>query len=222
MEGPGRGAGSRRRAHRKRESQGPGTRDFACVLDCAPKGAWLVAYRVAHAQKSLSLVLKHLWCHQKLPQGTEPPGCPIDRIILDRAKRGHGITWTTISTMEGYRSALGLVKAAANASRLSVATYELFVYSGRPASMDSKMVDSAQRWFLDSDPLGCLARCNRSRDLVGCARRRTQVSSCSSARICENGIGECEGAVQAAASIGAEANGRCLCERSCASGSRTL
>jgi hypothetical protein len=72
-----------------------------------------MAYRIAHAQKSLSLVLKHLWCHERLPQGTEPPGCPIDRMILDHVKRSHGITWTMINTPDAYHSALALVQAAA-------------------------------------------------------------------------------------------------------------
>ena len=36
-------------------------------------------FRIAHAQKSLSLVLKHFWCNGVL---SEPPCCPVDRSVL--------------------------------------------------------------------------------------------------------------------------------------------
>lgn len=38
-------------------------------------------FRVSHAQKSLSVYLKHLWCIGFI---VEPPSCPVDRIILER------------------------------------------------------------------------------------------------------------------------------------------
>lgn len=51
-------------------------------------------FRIAQAQKSLSVYLKHLWCNGKIAM---PPVCPIDSTILKViGKRGgrnvHGVT----------------------------------------------------------------------------------------------------------------------------------
>jgi hypothetical protein len=55
-------------------------------------------FRISHAQKSLSVYLKHLWCMGKIE---EPPICPIDRIVLTRVGlKGHNAAWGYINTPE--------------------------------------------------------------------------------------------------------------------------
>lgn len=41
-----------------------------------------VTFRISHAQKSLSVHLKYLWC--KDPNRPAPPACPIDSMVLCR------------------------------------------------------------------------------------------------------------------------------------------
>lgn len=68
--------------------------------------------RLSHAQKSLSLFLKYLWCNGLAPL---PPACPIDRAILHIARQ-HDNTiethnWTLLDDIEDYRriiTALGI------------------------------------------------------------------------------------------------------------------
>jgi len=109
-----------------------------------------VPYRIAHGQKALSLVLKHLWCHRKLPAGTKPPVCPVDRVMLDRVKPGHGIAWTKIDSMPKYEAALGLIEAKAG-NQVPLAVFELFTFSGNPVNNNPTAIDRAQRAFLNSD-----------------------------------------------------------------------
>ena len=83
-------------------------------------------FRVAHSQKSLSLLLKHYWCHGKIQ---EPPACPVDRLILTIAGTPYSLrTWTTVNTMEKYRAQLASLEGAASAARQSVAVWELLEF----------------------------------------------------------------------------------------------
>jgi hypothetical protein len=106
-------------------------------------------YRIGHAQKALSLVLKHLWCHGLLPGGTMPPVCPIDRIMLTKVKANHGIAWTKIDTKDEYEAALGLIRVKAGSAPLAV--FELFTYSGKSVKNDRNHIDEAQSAFLVND-----------------------------------------------------------------------
>ena len=45
-------------------------------------------FRIAHAQKSLALYLKHLWCRGDL---ATPPACPVDRLMLTQRKPRTGL-----------------------------------------------------------------------------------------------------------------------------------
>ena len=54
---------------------------FGHLLRPTQKG-YVAGFRVSHAQKSLSLLLKHAWCHGLMD---EPPSCPVDRLILTAA-----------------------------------------------------------------------------------------------------------------------------------------
>lgn len=79
--------------------------------------------RIAHAQKSLSVFLKHLWC---IGLVTEPPACPVDRIILGLAGAPESLrTWTTVNSMDEYdRQLTWLADRAVEESR-TLAAWEL-------------------------------------------------------------------------------------------------
>jgi len=83
-------------------------------------------FRVAHAQKSLSLLLKHAWCHGLMQ---EPPACPVDRIILSETDAPERVrTWTKVNALHVYREQLGYLDAAAARARRTVATWELLAF----------------------------------------------------------------------------------------------
>lgn len=46
-------------------------------------------FRIAHAQKSLSVYLKHLWCMNLID---EPPVCPLDGSIIGKAWRNKNLS----------------------------------------------------------------------------------------------------------------------------------
>jgi hypothetical protein len=75
-------------------------------------------FRIAHAQKSLALYLKHLWCRGDLAM---PPACPVDRLMLTHAKAPYGLrTWTTTNDVVRYRQQLECLRTAANGKELAV------------------------------------------------------------------------------------------------------
>jgi hypothetical protein len=77
-------------------------------------GGYATAFRIAHAQKSLSLLLKHYWCNNAM---SEPPLCPIDRRILLIAEARHAqAKWTDIDTMNDYRAKLAMLNVAKQSS----------------------------------------------------------------------------------------------------------
>jgi hypothetical protein len=83
-------------------------------------------FRVAHAQKSLSLMLKHYWCHGRIE---EPPACPVDRLMLKEADAPYGWrTWTSVNTLDDYRHQLGYLDRAARVGGESVAVWELLAF----------------------------------------------------------------------------------------------
>ena len=83
-------------------------------------------FRISHAQKSLSLFLKHYWCHNHID---EPPACPVDRMMLTEAKAPYSKrTWTSVNTMDGYREQLGYLEKAGNDDGETVAVWELLKF----------------------------------------------------------------------------------------------
>ena len=63
-------------------------------------------FRVAHAQKSLSVFLKHMWLiRDDMPT---PPVCPIDGIILKAV--GSNGAWTKLNDLDEYKEFLRIVK----------------------------------------------------------------------------------------------------------------
>ena len=77
-------------------------------------------FRLAHAQKSLSVFLKHLWCMGKMK---EPPFCPIDGIILNDVLNKKG-AWTKLNDKKKYCEYIKFVDDAANGNNISVAEWE--------------------------------------------------------------------------------------------------
>ena len=76
-------------------------------------------FRVSHAQKSLSVFLKHMWCiTEDMPM---PPACPIDRRILQEAKIYE--PWTKLDCIKTYKEWLN--KIANLAGNEPLAKWEL-------------------------------------------------------------------------------------------------
>ena len=73
-------------------------------------------FRVAQAQKSLSVFLKHMWCMDKIKM---PPVCPIDRQIV-------GETWSN-DDEKMYLDHLNKVKKKNNTDE-PLAVWELFEF----------------------------------------------------------------------------------------------
>jgi hypothetical protein len=72
-------------------------------------------FKIGTAQKALNLYLKFLWClgvHQQ-----EPPHCPLDGIILKKAKIYEA--WTKLDSMDSYRQWVGSIRALAQPQSLS-------------------------------------------------------------------------------------------------------
>ena len=77
-------------------------------------------FRLAHAQKSLSVSLKHLWCMDIIP---EPPMCPIDRGILEKV--GIHECWTKLDDKCEYKSWKEAIEKAATEMNMSMVEWEL-------------------------------------------------------------------------------------------------
>lgn len=56
--------------------------------------------RLSHAQKSLSVFLKYLWCFGLIDM---PPACPIDRKVLGLVKNSPVGNWTQLDKPNDYR-----------------------------------------------------------------------------------------------------------------------
>lgn len=85
-------------------------------------------YKLGVAQKFLNLMLKYLWCIGTI---SEPPHCPVDRIIIGRTELKGKMNWTEIKTTCEYIEAIGAIRKSANEAGLSVAQWELKVFSRR-------------------------------------------------------------------------------------------
>lgn len=84
-------------------------------------------FRVSHAQKSLSVYLKHLWCLDEIPT---PPVCPVDSFILRKAGLRYPQTrWAHVNLLEEYREQLAVLQERADEAGLSLAEWELRTWS---------------------------------------------------------------------------------------------
>lgn len=63
-------------------------------------------FRISHAQKSLSIYLKHLWCMGKIMQ---PPLCPIDRTILKEVNPQNA-SWCYVNSPAIYQNHIKMIK----------------------------------------------------------------------------------------------------------------
>lgn len=83
-------------------------------------------FRVSHAQKSLSVFLKHLWCMNRI---VEPPACPVDRVVLQKVTHGPPGTWTRVDSLAEHRELFARIRSAAEAEGRSVAQWELLTFA---------------------------------------------------------------------------------------------
>ncbi len=72
-------------------------------------------FRIGVTQKLINLHLKYLWAAGYVQ---EPPHCPIDGIIRDKAQIVYD--WTTNDSIEDYEQAVASLKEVANGRSLSV------------------------------------------------------------------------------------------------------
>jgi hypothetical protein len=77
-------------------------------------------FRIGVAQKLVNVHLKYLWTACFCP---EPPHCPIDGIIRDRA--GISYNWTQSDSIEEYSRAIDALRRIASNSGLTLAQWEL-------------------------------------------------------------------------------------------------
>jgi hypothetical protein len=77
-------------------------------------------FRIGVAQKLVNLHLKYLWTAGFCP---EPPHCPIDGIIRDRA--GLNYNWTSSDSIEEYTQAIKALRRIASTKGLTLAQWEL-------------------------------------------------------------------------------------------------
>jgi hypothetical protein len=84
-----------------------------------------LGYKYGVAQELLNLVLKYHWC---LGAITEPPHCPVDRIVIDKTK-SKGKSWTKIVHKSEYQTIIEDIKRLAGTQ--SVAMWELSSYRRR-------------------------------------------------------------------------------------------
>ena len=88
-----------------------------------PKFGYEPGFRISHAQKSLSLVLKHFWC---LGRVAEPPECPVDRPVLVAARAGElNSKWTDVNSIAAHRFKMKFLTEAAASEGLTIAEWEL-------------------------------------------------------------------------------------------------
>lgn len=86
-------------------------------------------FKIGAAQKALNMYLKYLWCLNMIPPKPEPPHCPIDAIILKKAKI-YGVAWTKIDCIDEYKELIEKVKDIAKKEGLSLAKWELDKWGG--------------------------------------------------------------------------------------------
>lgn len=90
-------------------------------------GKYDKGFRISHAQKSLSVYLKHLWCMGKI---AIPPVCPIDRRILSSVKAPN-TNWCYVNDIDDYKQQLKYVKYGKNVGKKNddpLAVWELLAF----------------------------------------------------------------------------------------------
>lgn len=90
-----------------------------------PKFKTEPGFRISHAQKSLSVFLKHLWC---MGEVATPPQCPVDaRILAIAGKKYPDTKWGYINSIDEHREKISFLEAAKEESQ-SLAEWELELF----------------------------------------------------------------------------------------------
>lgn len=105
-------------------------------------------FRISHAQKSISIFLKHLWCMGDIAC---PPQCPVDRIILQAAGRPSAeIKWGYVNSIEEHRLKISFLEAAKGGPSDPLAEWELEKFKVLQPSM--VIIENWPILFLNRDP----------------------------------------------------------------------
>lgn len=92
-------------------------------------GVFAPGFRIAHAQKSLSLVLKHGWCNGTVEM---PPHCVVDRRVLRAAGANQTqARWSDVNAWGEHIDKIEMIAAAAARHRdgpLTLAEWELWAF----------------------------------------------------------------------------------------------
>ena len=107
-------------------------------------------FRLAHAQKSLSVFLKHLWCMGKMG---EPPFCPIDGIILNNVLKKKK-AWTKLNDTNTYETYIRYIDSAVGTT-MSVAEWEYICWNNVVEKRNSKVTSGknlSPKQDVSSDP----------------------------------------------------------------------
>ena len=90
-----------------------------------PKFKTETGFRISHAQKSLSVFLKHLWC---MGEVATPPQCPVDaRILAIAGKKYPDTKWGYVNSIDEHREKIGFLEAAKEESQ-PLAEWELDLF----------------------------------------------------------------------------------------------
>jgi len=79
-------------------------------------------FRIAHAQKSISVFLKHLWCMDRIQP---PPECPVDSVILKKVGI-YGVPWSAVDTISAHQQLVASIVQKSYATNL--AEWELITF----------------------------------------------------------------------------------------------
>ncbi len=85
-----------------------------------------LGYKYGVAQKLLNLSLKYQWC---LGLISEPPHCPVDRIVINETKYKDKINWTQITERSEYEKVIEDIRRLAKPDGLSPAMWELMIFN---------------------------------------------------------------------------------------------
>ena len=87
-----------------------------------------LGYKYGVAQKLLNLALKYQWC---LGIISEPPHCPVDRIVINKTKYKNRINWTQMVARSEYQSVIEDIKRLARNAGQSPSMWELMIFNRR-------------------------------------------------------------------------------------------
>lgn len=102
--------------------------DFGSAFRSVPHSRYRyeTGFRISHAQKSIAVALKHLWC---LDQAATPPQCPVDSIVLRAAGLHYPHTrWAYVNSIAEHRILVSHLRQAADLRGLEVAVWELMEF----------------------------------------------------------------------------------------------